>query len=65
MAIGHILYIYTQLLEIRLNGHNFVSFEATIVRINNAYPIVRINNAYPIFEWKAYIYTLPMQLVAN
>ena len=23
---------YTQLLEIRLNGHNFVSFEATISR---------------------------------
>ena len=52
-------YIYTQLLEIRLNGHNLVSFEATIVRINNA---------YPIFDWNApyiYIYIYTQLVAAN
>ena len=36
-------YIYTQLLEIRLNGHNFVSFEATISRF---FMVIDLNDTY-------------------
>ena len=36
-------YIYTQLLEIRLNGYNFVSFEATISRF---FMVIDLNDTY-------------------
>ena len=37
------IYIYTQLLEVCLNGHNLVSFEATMSRF---FMVIDLNDTY-------------------
>ena len=53
-------YIHTQLLEIHLNGHNFVSFEATISRF---FMVIDLNDTYKMMMTLMMMIMIMMMLI--